>query len=161
MREIPFDRASTVAYARRWALDRNPKYYDFEHIGGDCTNFASQCIYAGAKVMNFTPTFGWYYRALSDRTPAWSGVKYLYDFLINNKNAGPYGHTVAQWEAEPGDIIQLGRKNGHFYHTSVVTEISPVILVCAHSYDAKDRPLDSYEYETARFLHLDGVRIYH
>ncbi len=42
-------------YAHLWAYGRNPRYYDYEGIGGDCTNFASQCIYAGAGVMNDTP----------------------------------------------------------------------------------------------------------
>lgn len=27
---------------------RSPAYYDFSRIGGDCTNFASQGLYAGA-----------------------------------------------------------------------------------------------------------------
>ena len=50
-----------VAYARRWAFGRNPDYYDFSRLGGDCTNYASQVLFAGAGVMNFTPTYGWYY----------------------------------------------------------------------------------------------------
>ena len=58
MEELTYDRAKAVAYAERWALSRNPRYYDFEDIGGDCTNFASQCIYAGAGVMNWTPVTG-------------------------------------------------------------------------------------------------------
>lgn len=159
MKEIPYDRSAVIKYAQRWALERNAKYYDFEHVGGDCTNFASQCIYAGAKTMNYTQTYGWYYNSLSDRSPAWSGVKYLYQFLINNKSTGPYAHEVLLEDAKPGDIVQLGKSNGHFYHTSVITEITPEILVCAHSYDALDRPLTSYDYEIPRFLHIDGVRI--
>ena len=35
MREIPYDRAAAVAYARRWALGRNPAFYDFENLGGE------------------------------------------------------------------------------------------------------------------------------
>lgn len=69
MREVPYDRAAAVNYARRWALGRNPVYYNFENVGGDCTNFTSQSIYAGAKIMNFTPVMGWYYRSSYDRTP--------------------------------------------------------------------------------------------
>ena len=45
MREYEYDRNAAVAYARKWALGRNPAFYDFSNIGGDCTNFASQCIY--------------------------------------------------------------------------------------------------------------------
>lgn len=32
------------------------------------------------------------------------------------------------------------------------------ILVAAHSYDAYMRPLDSYVYEQARFIHIQGAR---
>ena len=50
-----YDRAAAVAYAHRWAYGRNPRYYDFENIGGDCTNFASQVLFAGSGVQNHTP----------------------------------------------------------------------------------------------------------
>ena len=46
MREILYNREEAVSYARKWALGRNPAYFDFQKLGGDCTNFASQCIYA-------------------------------------------------------------------------------------------------------------------
>lgn len=158
MQEIPYNRTAAVAYARKWATARNPAYYDFENIGGDCTNFASQCIYAGAQVMNFTPVTGWYYRSSYDRTAAWSGVEYLYKFLVNNRSVGPYAHIIPQEEAKPGDIVQLGRLNGHYYHSPVIVSVFPKILVAAHTFDTLDRPLSSYNYEVVRFLHIDGVR---
>ena len=158
MREIPFNSSAAVAYARRWALDRNDLYYDFEHIGGDCTNFVSQCIYAGAHIMNYTPVLGWYFRSISDRTASWSGVEYLYDFLTNNRSAGPYAHSIAEEDVKPGDIVQLANKNGVCYHSSIVTATTPTLLVAAHSFDALDRPLLSYGYASLRFLHLGGVR---
>jgi len=158
MRELFYNREAAVAYARKWALGRNPVYYDFENIGGDCTNFASQCIYAGARVMNFTPVVGWYYNSVSDRTASWSGVEYLYQFLVNNKSVGPYAHIVAQSQVLPGDIVQLGTALGDFYHSPVITAVVPEILVSAHTYDVLDAPLSSYSYEKARFLHIDGVR---
>lgn len=160
MREVPYDRATAVNYARRWALGRNPVYYNFENIGGDCTNFTSQSIYAGAKIMNFTPVMGWYYRSSYDRTPSWTGVEYLYNFLVNNQSVGPFAHVVSQSEVEPGDIVQLGTSSGDFYHSPVITAVSPTILVAAHTFDALDRPLSSYVYDRARFLHIDGVRVW-
>ena len=158
MREIPYDRAAAVAYARKWALSRNPAFYNFDENGGDCTNFASQSIYAGARTMNFTPIMGWYYRSSYDRSASWSGVEYLYHFLINNKSVGPYAHRVPQEEALPGDIVQLGTASGDFYHLPVITAVTPEILVAAHTYDSLDRPLSTYQYGMARFLHIDGVR---
>ncbi len=160
MREISYNRAQAVAYARKWALDRNPAYYDFEKNGGDCTNFVSQCIYNAVKVMNFTPITGWYYRSSHDRTASWSSVEYLAKFLLNNKSVGPYAHIVPLERAEPGDIIQLGTADGDFYHTPIITAVKPIVLVAAHSYDALDRPLFSYNYETIRVLHIEGVRMW-
>ena len=158
MREIPYDRGAAVDYARKWALSRNPAFYDFSDIGGDCTNFVSQCIYAGAEVMNYTKDTGWYYISSSDRTPSWTGVEYLYDFLINNNSVGPYAIEVPQYEADIGDVIQLGRADGDFYHSLLIVSTYPMILVASHSYDALDRPLYSYNYYIARFLHIEGVR---
>ena len=158
MREIPYDRGAAVDYARRWALSRNPAFYDFSDIGGNCTNFVSQCIYAGAGVMNYTKDTGWYYISSSDRTPSWTGVEYLYDFLINNDSVGPYAIEVPQNEADIGDVIQLGRADGDFYHSLLIVSTYPMILVASHSYDALDRPLYSYNYYAARFLHIEGVR---
>lgn len=158
MRETEYDRAAAVAYAERWALSRNPAYYDFEKIGGDCTNFASQCLFAGAKIMNFTPVTGWYYRSAADRTAAWTGVEFLYRFLVNNQGVGPFAEVVSRERAMPGDLVQLGDENGRFYHSPVITATVPDLLVAAHSFDALDRPLDSYTFAQARFLHIVGVR---
>ncbi len=158
MREKEYDRSSAVAYARRWALDRNPAFYNFEAIGGDCTNFASQCLFAGAGTMNFTKTTGWYYRSASDRTASWTGVEYLFDFLVGNRSAGPFAAEVRLPEALPGDLVQLGARGGGFYHTPVITAVFPEILVAAHTFDALDRPLSSYFFENVRFLHISGVR---
>ena len=40
----PYDRAAAVLYAHQWAYGRNPAFYDYENLGGDCTNFASQYL---------------------------------------------------------------------------------------------------------------------
>lgn len=160
MREIAYNRDAAVAYARRWALSRNPAFYDFSEIGGDCTNFASQCLFAGSKIMNYTPVTGWFYRSTSDRTSSWTGVRFLYEFLVNNKSVGPFAREVSEGEVMPGDLVQFGKYDGTFYHSPVILSVEPTILVAAHSYDALDRPLYTYEYEVARFLHIEGVRVW-
>lgn len=157
-----YDRDKAVAYARKWALKRNPRYYNFSGLGGDCANFASQCIYAGAGVMNYKPLYGWYYNSPDDRTPSWSGVKYLYNFLTGNRAAGPQAVDAAIGEIKPGDIIQIATYLPEFQHTLVVVETGHVpayenILICAHSYDSLDRPLSSYEISQIRYIRITGV----
>lgn len=159
MKIIPYDRNAAVSYARQWAFKRNPDFYNFNDLGGDCTNFASQCIYAGAGVMNFTPTFGWFYRSLNDRAPAWTGVEYLFNFLVSNGGVGPFAQSVPYREVEIGDVIQLGTAAGDFYHSPVVVDVrGGRIYIAAHSYDAYMRPLDSYNFYQARGIHILGVR---
>lgn len=159
MSERKYDRIAAVQYARKWAFGRNPAYYDFSRIGGDCTNYASQCIFAGAGVMNFTPVFGWFYRSPEDRTASWTGVEFLYRFLTENEGVGPYAKEVPLDELEIGDVVQLGRATGDFYHTPVVVGFRRgEILVAAHTYDAFDKPLSSYAFARVRGIHILGVR---
>lgn len=160
---IEYEREKAVAYAHRWAYGRNPDFYDFSNIGGDCTNFASQCIFAGSGVMNFTPTYGWYYINVNDRAPAWTGVEYLYNFLTTNKGAGPFAIETDIQQIEPGDVVQLKMDKNVFQHTPVVVEVgSPAtldnVLVAAHSNDSDCRPLSTYPIEEIRYLHIEGVR---
>ena len=54
----PYRRERAVEYARRWATMRNPVFYDFPEIGGNCTNFVSQALYAGSCRMNGLGPFG-------------------------------------------------------------------------------------------------------
>lgn len=155
---INYDRTAVFNYAKKWAFGRNPKFYDFSKIGGDCTNFASQCIFAGAGVMNYTPTFGWFYKSVNDRTPSWTGVEYLYNFLVNNKEAGPYAEEVGLDKLEVGDIVQLGNSTGDYYHSPVVVRVANGnIFIAAHSYDAFMRPLSSYNFAISRGIHILGV----
>ena len=55
-----YDRQKVRDYAASWYYRFNPLYRNFKlsHGGGDCANFASQCIHAGGKKMTKT----WYHR---------------------------------------------------------------------------------------------------
>lgn len=157
-----YNRERAYAYAKRWAFDRNPLFYNFTGIGGDCTSFVSQCIYAGCCEMNYSRENGWYYRNLNDRSPSWSGVSFFYDFIVTNRGNGPFGEEVGEGELEIGDVIQLRNEMDRHYHTLLVTGFEEgTYLVSAHSDDAFNRRLDSYTYAGARFLHIIGIREYH
>lgn len=159
----PYRRLNAVLYAHHWAYRRNPRFYDYEELGGDCTNFASQCVYAGAGVMNYTPVYGWYYIDPDNKAPAWTGVEYFYSFLTRPQiSLGPVARETDDLRlAQPGDVIQLRFSGPVFQHSPVVVQTSPdgsadKILLAAHSSDADWRPLSSYEYKAYRVLHILG-----
>lgn len=157
--EKEYLRDRVVLYARKFALARNPLYYRFEGIGGNCTNFASQCVLAGSCVMNFSPIYGWYYISLNRRSASWTGVDFFYDFFVNNTGVGPFAKEETIENAEIGDLIQLQNDTGDFYHTLVISQITEnEIFVCANSNDALDRPLSTYNYAGLRVIHVLGVR---
>ena len=160
---MSYSRGKAVAYAHQWAHGRNPRYANFDGMGGDCTNFISQCLYAGCGVMNTTPELGWYYFSLRNRSAAWSGVPYLYNFLTSNKGPGPYGQKVPLSQVQVGDVIQLSFDGETFGHSLLVVRTGETpapenILIAAHTDDSENRPLDSYFYRIHRAIHILGAR---
>ncbi|MDR0946141.1 MAG: amidase domain-containing protein [Ruminococcus sp.] len=158
---MEYNRAAVVSYADRWALSRNPRYFDFENFGGDCTNFVSQSVYAGWGVMNYTRTFGWYYNSSFDRAPAWSGVNEFYNFLLRKNRelkdqSGPLGIDTTYEKLELGDIAQLNAEGVRFTHTLIVTafDVDGAPLFSTHSMDSHNRRLESWEYKEVRFIHI-------
>ena len=154
-----YNRRRAADYALKWAYRRNPLFTDFTGIGGNCTNFVSQCIFAGSCAMNFEMTFGWYYLSVDDRAPAWTGVQFLYNFLTSNEGVGPFGREVAALDTKVGDVIQLANEDGTFYHSVIVVgSLDGDPLVSAQSNDAFARPLSTYTYASSRGIAIDGVR---
>ena len=127
----PYNRVRAVEYARRWALSRNPLFFDFTGGGGNCTNFVSQSLLAGALVMDSTETFGWYYESVGARSPSWTGVREFYEFIRPERclwatpdwlwdnddgggfNTGPYETVITRsWMEELGVKEHLITKDG-------------------------------------------------
>lgn len=154
-----YNREKAVEYAHTWAYRRNPRYLDYSNLGGDCTSFASQVLYAGYGEMNFRPVYGWYYINGNNKAPAWTGVNELYNFLISNRGPGPKAVNARITEIEPGDLVQLDFTcDGRFDHTPVIVDVGEytpeTILVAAHTNDSDYRPLSTYNYCDIRFLHI-------
>lgn len=160
MRVVSYDGQRAADYARKWYNKRNSDYYNFDAVGGDCTNFASQCLYAGAGIMNYLRDVGWYYISPQDRAAAWSSSPHLIKFLLNNDGEGPFGILRELQRLEIGDLIFLNNSY-EYYHTLVVTGFSGDIpLVSAHTDDSYMRRLNTYYYEFASGVHISGVKRY-
>lgn len=156
----PYDREKAVTYAKRYAFSQNPIFGNFRGIGGNCTNFVSQAIYAGSCIMNYTPTYGWYYVDLDNRAPAWTGVDYFFNFMTTNKGVGPFGRETSLDLAEVGDVIQLAKMEEGYYHTLLIVGFEgDDPLVAAQTDDAYARPLSTYTYDYKRVIAIEGVRV--
>ena len=143
-----YDRELAYLYAKRWALSFNPNYYNFSGLGGDCTNFVSQCIHAGGVAMNFD-RYGWFYLSLTSRAPAWSGVNEFWNFGTSNTGVGLKLTECELSDLDVGDIIQLynGQK---YYHNLFVTSVDNGIRVSAHDNPVFNTLLDRYNYVSLR-----------
>jgi len=151
----PYQREKAVEYAKTWALSRNPSYGDYEDMGGDCTNFISQCLHAGQipfDEIGKDSLSKWYWYSDWTRSPSWTGVRPLRTYLLGNntsetKNFGLYASFCDYEALELGDLVQK-TIDGNLTHTMIIThkvydsegKISDY-LICQHSYDLIDYPL--------------------
>lgn len=152
-----YNRQKVYEYAKKWAYKRNPKYYNYDLIGGDCTNFVSQCIFSGCNQMNYSKNNGWYYINGNNKSPSWTGVEFLYNFLLSNKGIGPKGEETNIENLEVGDVIQLSFDNSIFTHTLIVVKNGTNIdntLIGAHTYDTFGKRVSEYEFEKYRCIHI-------
>lgn len=154
-----YNRQAAVSYARDWALARNTSKYP--SYSEDCTNFVSQCVYAGAPVMN--PARGWY-ASMSGGGLAWIQVLTFHDFITTNSpNVGPWAYTVSKSSAQIGDVIQLWKISaGKYNHSIIISSIlsDGTILYCGHTTDRLDASLSEvyasrlYDINKTRFIHI-------
>lgn len=163
-----YDRMAAVKYARRWALERNPRFHDYEDWGGNCTNYISQCINAGGIPMDSEGDNimkQWYWYSDKNRTPSWTASQPFFEYLIGNnrddtENFGVYATQTYYDELELGDIVQLVKDN-KAYHTMIITRILLDgdelydYLVSQNTYDLLDYPL-SLKVGERRYLKILG-----
>ncbi len=99
----------------------NKKYKNYNSLGGDCANFASQVLYEGGK---FKKTGGWNYD--KDGNRAWVNAQGFKDYLIHSGRGSLIAHGTYEkvlklsYKLLPGDIIAYEKK-GKVVHVSVVT----------------------------------------
>ena len=152
-----YNRKSVYEYAKKWAYSRNPKYYNYDPVGGDCTSFASQCIYAGCMQMNYSKNNGWYYINGDDKSPSWTGVEFLYKFLISNKGPGPHGEETTINKLKIGDVIQLSFDGIKFSHSLIVVQNGTDIyntLIASHTIDTFGKRVAGYSFKEMRCVHV-------
>lgn len=123
---VPYRRDLAAAYADRWWNEPNPAYENFEV---NCTNYVSQCIFAGHAPMNYTGerNSGWWYKGRSGGQELWS-----YSWAVSNALriylASPRSSGLRAVQVDSPAELQLGDVicydwdgNGRYQHSTIVT----------------------------------------
>jgi len=138
------DRYCGAAGEEKYGFSYNKKYKNYNPMGGDCTNFASQILFEGGK---FKKTSIWNYD--KDASAAWVNAHSFKDFMLYSGRAslisyGTYNKVFkSSYKLLPGDIIAYEKK-GKVKHISVVTgaDSKGYTLVNCHNTDRYRVPWD-------------------
>ncbi len=122
----------------------NPKYKDYNPLGGDCANYASQVLHEGGQ---FRKTGTWNYA--KDGSKAWVNAQAFKNYLISSGRgtliiSGTYEKVLkASFKLFPGDIVAYEKK-GKITHVSVVSgcDNKGYVLVNCHNIDRYRVPWD-------------------
>jgi hypothetical protein len=169
-RSYLYDREAARAYAERHWNEPNAQ---FIHFDVDCTNYVSQCLYAGGAPMNYTGGrgSGWWYKGKSGGRELWSyswTVAHAFHwYLMHGRNDGLSADQVSSaQELTIGDAICYDFDgDGRFEHSTIVTgtDGAGMPLVNAHTTNSRARYWDykdSYAWTDRtvyRFFHIrDG-----
>ncbi|MDB4894189.1 MAG: hypothetical protein JWN15_451 [Firmicutes bacterium] len=131
---VPYNRSQAVRYAARWWAGYNPAFSAF--LDDDCTNFVSQCLFAGGMPMAFTGRRdrGWWYRGPREQwSYSWAVANSLRRYL---PSSGRAQERDAARQLLPGDVIAYDWDgDGVWQHTSLVIgyDRSGEPLVAAHT----------------------------
>ncbi len=173
--DTSYDRDAAVEYARQWCNQRNytGNYLAYDDYGGNCQNFASQCIYAGGMNMDYSgygeSQWKFYSRTQNNRqTPSgrsysWTGVDPFYTYASINRSGGLVCQADLRLEyAEKGDVVQVGAYHD-WRHSLVVTDVMynrdgslMDIIVASNTADRWNYPLSAYIYTYPRLIHILG-----
>lgn len=164
----PYNREAAVAYAQRWALERNPEYADLE---SNCTNYVSQVLAAGGKQMDepVPPTEGrrityharkdrWFSASMHSNPERWQEFSLSTSFCRTEDFVDYWtrergmeltlydnaldGLLALNARAEVGDIILLYDERGKPMHLCVLVEQKNLqLLVNANTQDFQNHNL--------------------
>ncbi|MFT8870670.1 MAG: amidase domain-containing protein [Sporolactobacillus sp.] len=140
-RRNSYDRALAVRYAELWWNARNPA---FPRIENDCTNYVSQCLFAGGIAMWGAPVRGrgWWHQQ-TNWSFSWAVANSLRWYLSRSANIIGAIERESADQLVPGDVICYDFEgDGHWNHNTFVTAMDPAgePLVNAHTYDVRNRP---------------------
>ncbi|RXZ81392.1 hypothetical protein EBB07_14785 [Paenibacillaceae bacterium] len=165
--ENNYYRDRAAVYADLWWDKPNPEYEEFDV---NCTNYVSQCLFAGGAPMDYTGKreSGWWYRGRDGGKEWWSYSWAVSNALQAQLRSGGWRGLQAV-EVDSADKLDLGdlifydwNGEGRFQHSTIVTafDIQGMPLVNANTVSSRHRfwdYRDSYawtELTQYRFFHI-------
>ncbi len=144
-----YERVKAIRYAELWWNDFNPT---FANLHDDCTNFISQCLFAGRLPMASAASraSGWWYQIgrANENEPwsySWAISQLLYHYLTHQIGAK---RVASAKELKMGDLIFYDWDgSGRFHHTAIVTDFDEYgdPVVNAHSDASYHRPYTYFD----------------
>ncbi|QUH25765.1 amidase domain-containing protein [Serpentinicella alkaliphila] len=139
------DMYSGAASLPKYGFKYNSKYRNYNSLGGDCANFASQMLYEGAQ---FKKNRTWNYERGAG-SKSWINAHGFNDYMLNSGRGsviarGAYAEVLeSTYKLIPGDYVAY-EKQGKVTHISVVTSADSkgYALVNSHNSDRHRVPWD-------------------
>lgn len=134
-----------AASEEKYGFKYNNKYRDYNSLGGDCANFASQALFEGGK---FKKNSKWNCDRIGS-TRAWVNADGFKRYMIHSGRASliAYGNYEkvhkASYKLLPGDFVAYEKK-GNITHISIVSgsDSRGYSLVSCHNTDRNKVPWD-------------------
>lgn len=145
-----YRREQAVAYADKWWNKPNSNYEEFE---ANCTNYVSQCLFAGEAPMHYTNRrdSGWWYKGRGQKGKEWWSYSWAVSRSLAAFLSKARGSGLSAVEVERADQLQLGdvivydwNGNNSFQHTTIVT-----------AFDSKGQPLVNANTNASRHRYWD------
>lgn len=172
-----YNRSAAKTYALKYVLSPNSKYANFEKDRGNCTNFTSQCLYAGGIKKDKTGNYKWYYESVNDRAPAWTSANHFRNYYKNNVGSSSIkGLNAKSCKFEATRLGDLAQKvvSGKAKHTMFISgyladnwasdnpwKYKYDVTICQNSTSKSGRlknvPLSSrYSLSSLEYIHING-----
>lgn len=137
---MPYDRIQAVQYAALWWSGFNPHFRAFRD---DCTNFISQCLWAGGMPMEYTGRRdqGWWYLGPNENWSFSWAVAHSLRWYLDVSGRGQKRESAR--ELELGDVISYDWDGDNTWqHNTIVVGFDPQgePLVAAHTVASWGRP---------------------
>ncbi len=168
--DVPYNRLEAKQYAEKWIDKRNESWFDYGNYGGNCQNFASQCLLAGGIPMDIAGyQWKWYddrpneKKVRKGRSPAWTGVEKFVEYAGYNEGFGLAATVEAPYDqGEIGDLIIMGYDD-KWRHTVIITDVITNdqgefldYLVASNTVNQRHFPVSAHMYTRQILVKIHG-----